>query len=128
MDIKKSDYSNGGCEHSEVDGYACLALLHEGVVEWMYGTDKDIGLCECWIGRESARSRWWVNARRRLPPDNEKVFVYTPADGEIRVAWHICPSHDGQHEWQIASGINGCQALTQNVTHWMSMPKVPKGE
>jgi hypothetical protein len=44
--IRKSDYSQEGCRHSDVEGYACLVCADEGVVFWMIGNDPNSGLCE----------------------------------------------------------------------------------
>ena len=46
MRMKRYDYSHGGCEHSEMDGFACLVFEDEGIVIQMIGVDKNIGLCE----------------------------------------------------------------------------------
>ena len=43
----KSDYANH-CEETEMDGYACLALAHEGVVYWMVGNKPEDDMCEAW--------------------------------------------------------------------------------
>lgn len=44
--IIQYDYSNGGCTHRRVKGYACMCLKSEGVVIWMYGNNPDVGVCE----------------------------------------------------------------------------------
>ena len=51
LDIKKWDYSHGGCVHEDVDGVVCTCFADEGVAIWQVGTDIDTGLCECYERR-----------------------------------------------------------------------------
>ena len=44
--LKKYDYSKGGCKHSTMEGFICLADDYEGIAIWMVGI-KDGG-CECY--------------------------------------------------------------------------------
>ena len=44
--LLKWDYSQGGCIHTDYDGYACLALSFEDVVVHMVGVDPETGMCE----------------------------------------------------------------------------------
>jgi len=46
--LEKLDYSHGGCEHSQPDGFICMALTDEGVASWMVGLDGRKNYCECW--------------------------------------------------------------------------------
>ena len=49
--LVKFDYSQGGCEHTDQEGFACLApdLVSEGQVTWMVGlTDLSGSQCECY--------------------------------------------------------------------------------
>lgn len=41
LDLVKFDYARGGCEHTNVEGYACTALAYEGTVVWMVGLEED---------------------------------------------------------------------------------------
>lgn len=52
LDIKKMDYSNGGCKHSDPGGYICLAFRNDGQACWMVGHPAEQGMCECYIPRE----------------------------------------------------------------------------
>ena len=49
--LTKYDYSQGGCKHTEMEGYACLApdFVCEGDAIWMVGLDET-SQCECWGG------------------------------------------------------------------------------
>lgn len=50
LKLVKADYSNG-YDQTDVEGYACLALAHEGVVYWMVGEKPESGMCEAWEER-----------------------------------------------------------------------------
>lgn len=45
--LTRFDYSNGGCEHTDMDGYICMAFANEKQAVWMVGTNEYLGLCEC---------------------------------------------------------------------------------
>ena len=47
--LEKLDYSAGGCQHSDMDGYICMAFADEGIACWMVGTDLDSGMCEAYV-------------------------------------------------------------------------------
>ena len=53
LEIKKFDYSKGGCIHSDPGGYICLAFAYEGSGIWMYGLVE--GMCECYSPKEEKR-------------------------------------------------------------------------
>ena len=46
--IEKMDYSKGGCEHSDPDGFICMAFSSEGLACWIVGNDPKQGMCECY--------------------------------------------------------------------------------
>lgn len=46
------DYSQGGCNHTDMDGYVCLVFVGEGEVVWMVGEDAETGMCECYEPKE----------------------------------------------------------------------------
>lgn len=48
LNITKFDYSQGGCKHTKLDGYACLAFAFEGEVVWMVGANEESDMCECY--------------------------------------------------------------------------------
>lgn len=50
--IERYDYSHGGCEHSEYDGYGCTVFLDEGVVIHMVGLGEK-EKCECWERKDT---------------------------------------------------------------------------
>ena len=56
LELEKWDYRGKGCEHTQMDGFVCLAMADEGVANWMVGLDKDNGKCECWMKREEKKS------------------------------------------------------------------------
>lgn len=57
LKLQKLDYTNGGCKHTDMDGFACIALFQEGYVDWMVGLDIDIGMCECYEPMEVKHER-----------------------------------------------------------------------
>lgn len=50
--LVKFDYSQGGCIHTDYDGYACLALAFEDEVVHMVGHNPELGMCEMYSPRE----------------------------------------------------------------------------
>ena len=50
--LVKFDYSKGGCEHTDMEGYVCMAFAYEEEAVWMVGMDKSKGLCECYFEKE----------------------------------------------------------------------------
>ena len=47
----KFDYSQGGCIHTDYDGYACLAFASENEVIHMVGLDPEPSMCEMYSPR-----------------------------------------------------------------------------
>lgn len=52
--LVKFDYTKGGCEHTDMDGYICMAFATPGsgeppVAIWMVGCDEDLDMCECYV-------------------------------------------------------------------------------
>ena len=56
-DIKKWDYSHGGCEHTTPDGFICISEPIDGIAMWMVGLDANIDNCECYEPKEKADGR-----------------------------------------------------------------------
>lgn len=52
---RKSDYSRGGCQHSEMEGFICMAFADEGIAEWMVGLNGRWGICEMFEKRGERR-------------------------------------------------------------------------
>lgn len=50
-EIEEWHYTNRGCTHFKLPGYACLACADEGTVIHMTGTNRDIEWCEMWRER-----------------------------------------------------------------------------
>lgn len=50
--LVKFDYSQGGCKHSTMEGYACLSFVNDGETEWMIGTDPEAEKCEAYEPKE----------------------------------------------------------------------------
>ena len=65
--VEKCDYSQGGCIHTNMDGFICMAFADEGVACYMVGL-KD-GRCECWRGNDEALSLKAMDAWNRRKAD-----------------------------------------------------------
>lgn len=52
--LSKFDYSNGGCEHTVMGGYVCMAFADERLAVWMIGGDPGIDRCEAFVPKEDA--------------------------------------------------------------------------
>lgn len=78
----------------------------------------------------------WVSVKDRLPEDGQEVLVYAvgKADGFIgnsvttiseRFIFRLFPWSDGVEEWR-----SPWEYFDSNyeITHWMPLPKQPKGE
>lgn len=50
--LVKFDYSQGGCIHTDYDGFACLALAFEGEVVHMVGSYPEEDVCEMYSPKE----------------------------------------------------------------------------
>lgn len=60
----------------------------------------------------------WVSVKDALPPKNTYVLVWLGALNAITIA-----QYDGYGEWLEADESN----ITRHVTHWMRLPKPPRG-
>lgn len=56
MNLIKFDYSQGGCAHSNYEGWACTIFEIEGSVVHMIGLDINKAHCEMWAERRSDES------------------------------------------------------------------------
>ncbi len=52
MTLTKYDYSHGGCEHTEYEGFACTAFASEGDIIHMVGSNPDKGSCEMFMEKK----------------------------------------------------------------------------
>lgn len=48
-ELTKFDYSKDGCEHTDMDGYICMAFAHERQAVWMLGANEQTCTCECYV-------------------------------------------------------------------------------
>ena len=46
------NYSHGGCNHTDMAGYVCMAPEYENEAIWMIGTNPAIGMCECYESKD----------------------------------------------------------------------------
>jgi hypothetical protein len=52
FDLSRYDYSHGGCEHTDMDGFICMAFADEHTAIWMVGISEDTEGCECYTERK----------------------------------------------------------------------------
>lgn len=57
---EKSDYSNGGCKDSDMEGYICMCFADEDIAVWMVGTSQN-EQCEMYIPKGEYRLTWTKN-------------------------------------------------------------------
>lgn len=55
-DLVKFDYTQGGCVHTEYEGFACLGFADEGEVAHMVGIDPKTGMCEMYSSKGVKKS------------------------------------------------------------------------
>lgn len=46
LQLEECDYRNGGCKHTKLDGFICLAFRDEALACWMRGINIKTGMCE----------------------------------------------------------------------------------
>lgn len=51
--LKKLDYSNGGCVDTDMTGYICMAFADENIACWMVGQNEQTGMCEVYERKQS---------------------------------------------------------------------------
>ena len=58
LNLTKFDYLPvGGCKHTKLEGFACMAFANEGEVVWMVGIDENNDQCECYQRRKK-KVKW----------------------------------------------------------------------
>lgn len=83
-DLKKSDYSKGGCEHTNPQGFICMAFADEGIAEWMYGVSEE-GMCECFTPKEKKPTNIMCETCKNYKDGwCELFFVQMPNDYKCR--------------------------------------------
>lgn len=53
--LTKFDYSQGGCEHTAMEGYVCMAFADDGQAVWMAGIDPRSNKCAAYEQRVRLR-------------------------------------------------------------------------
>ena len=75
FDLKRFDYSTIGCEHTDMDGFICMAFADENIAIWMVGINEDTEGCEVYTERKSE----WNGMRRESKnldiKDAEIVYI-----------------------------------------------------
>ena len=58
MKATKFDYSQGGCKHTDMDGFICLAFASEREAVWMVGLPNGC-MCEMYTNKEALYERMY---------------------------------------------------------------------
>lgn len=70
----------------------------------------------------------WISVDDRLPENDVMVIGYTPCDGFMFVGYyHEEPKCDWK-VWRIITAMRSTKVMKKKVTHWLPLPKPPKGE
>ena len=46
LKLVKFDYTQGGCKHTDIEGFICTAFANEGKAVLMVGVNQDEDVCE----------------------------------------------------------------------------------
>lgn len=99
------------------------AVIKEGLAEFLEGLVSDLEKAPSIFG-EDIMKKLWTSVEDALPPESEDVLVAC-ADGERLIAfWQNSYGEERKPDWMES---RECIPL-DDVTHWMSIPKPPKGE
>lgn len=60
----------------------------------------------------------WISVKDRLPDDNDRVIAFRPYEAEVS-AYRYCVKWG----WSLKTSMS-----YNGITHWMPLPKPPKGE
>ena len=56
LDAERFDYSQGGCKHSKMEGFICMAFASERTAIWMVGL-PDGCMCEMYANKDDVMER-----------------------------------------------------------------------
>lgn len=73
--LTKSDYSKGGCEHTDMEGYICMAFADERKAVWIVGLDESLEMCECFESDELT-SKTCIDCQRDCQMINLDGCIY----------------------------------------------------
>lgn len=65
----------------------------------------------------------WISVKDRLPEEKTDVLVFDRINKTCTIGYYKKTFEDGY--WNAYYGKNN---LRYNITHWMPLPKPPKGE
>ncbi len=99
------------------------AVIKEGVAEFLAGLTSDLEKAPC-VKIEDITKKLWISVEDALPPEYEDVLVAC-ADGDRLITfWQRPYEEEKEIDWMKS---RECIPL-DDVTHWMWIPKPPKGE
>ena len=70
----------------------------------------------------------WISVDERLPENDVMVIGYTPCDGFMFVGFYHEEKKYDWKVWRIITAMRSTKVMTKKVTHWMPLPRPPKGE
>ena len=98
----KFDYSQGGCTHTDMDGFICTAFASEGEAVWMVGLPNGC-FCEMYAPRE------------KQPPTEKQIEVVhgewvkdEEASMETLEAIYVCSACHNFEAWGETERYNYC--------------------
>jgi len=84
--VRKSDYSHGGCVTTPMDGFICMASRYDDIAIWMVGANADMEGCEEWEEKKIGVNRSYACARQEKAVRGVEVVDdagYTEGTGQL---------------------------------------------
>ena len=98
-----------------------VKLVKCAITDWEHGDVSE------WIAdhliRNGVTVHEWIPVTERLPQNYISVLVYIPTAEPLPMVHEAYIGDDGEWHSSVFYGIEN-----EDVTHWMPMPKTPKGE
>lgn len=91
MKATKFDYSQGGCKHTDMDGFICLAFASEREAVWMVGLPNGCR-CEMYTNKDSMLERMYGGMQENTDDAEEYAKSITGSTGGITKS----PTHTGK--------------------------------
>lgn len=64
---------------------------------------------------------WWQETKDTV------LLLYSKAHWFV-CGWYLGADKDGNHQFEVDESLYGGDELLEDVTHWMPIPELPKGE
>lgn len=113
--IAEQDAENCDCDHSTDE---CCVIVGEPCPKCL----AELALS----GFSSEVDSVWISVADKLPEEDEEVLIwYGDFVSPIRIAWIHQLKGEGRYRWIV---MGDTAAKPEQVTHWMPLPKSPKGD